>query len=172
MEEETAQGVLTILVDIIGAKGQEIGCKPRPRPDGQEERLWACQRALHRAATLHVRARSGRRRRGKGGSHSPMAAYGRPSTVVVQAVPRTGQTVSSMRPRPVPCRCMHLDRHGKRLENSRGTLTPENLAASKAPPGWRADSPKPPRSTSIRLRTLWQGLPGALIKGTFQNGLK
>ena len=29
------------------------------------------------------------------------------------------------------------------------------------------DSPKPPRSISIRLQDLWHDLPDALIKGTF-----
>ena len=128
---------------------------------------------MHRAATLDVRARSGRRRRqrGKGIWHSSMAVL--PLSSYVRAVPSTGLIVSSMQPRAIPCRCMRLDWHRKRLEHSRGTLAPENLAALRVPAGWRAESQNPPRSTFIRLRAVWQGLPGALIKGTFeQDGLK
>ena len=124
---------------------------------------------MHRAATLDVRARSARRRRqrGKGIWHSvlPLSSY-------VRAVPSTGLIVSSMQPRAIPCQCMRLDWHRKRLEHSRGTLAPENLAVLRVPHAWRAESQKPPRATSIRLRAVWQGLPDALFKGTFQDSWK
>ena len=51
------------------------------------------------------------------------------------------------------------------LRTPGGTLTPENLAALRALPDWSADSQKPPRSTSIRLRAVWPGLPCALSSG-------